>query len=484
VNRPPALALGALVAASAVLNALTSVHRYDTLHSGTYDLVIFDQAVRSYSRFHLPVAIVKGVHNGFGPDFAVLGDHFSPILALLAPLYWIHDDPRTLLVAQAVLFAAAIVPLGVFTRRELGTTAGYCVAGAYALSWPVAQAAAFDFHEVAFAPVILAVVFERLSAYRCGTGRWWHVALAAAALLAVKEDMGLLVAGFGLSLLVLARLRRETLLPGAAFVVGGLLYSAVATRVLIPAFGGRADYYWSYGRVVAHPFDALRLFVTPGVKVRTMLLLLGIGLAAPLASPYLLVVLPTLAERMLSDSPNWWRTDFHYDAFLVVPLLCAGVDGVARLRRTRAGARIGTAWAVAVLLAAVASVPLFAFDTVIGSGAWRRDAGAEADVAAAVRAARQVPDGALVEAADPVGPRLSARTRVLLWDRIPRGAPWVVADVERQRFPFCSLDDQRWRVDLLAAQGYRVVFAERGWVVLNRPGAVPDLRAPPAPPCP
>ena len=163
-----------------------------------------------------------------------------------------------------------------------------------------------------------------------------------------------------------------------------------------------------------------------------------------------------------------------------MPLLCAGVDAVARLHRTR----VGTAWAVAVLLLAAASVPVFAFDTVVAPAAWRRDAGAEADVAAAVRAARQVPDGALVEAADPVGPRLSARARVLLWDRTPRGAPWVVADVQRQRFPFCGLDDQRHRVDLLEQQGYRTVFVERGWVVLNRPGSVPSLRAPPAPPCP
>ena len=83
---------------------------YVRFRESSYDLVIFDQAIRSYSHFHLGISIIKGVHNGFGPHFSVLGDHFSPILATLAPLYWIYDGPQTLLIAQAVLFALAIPP--------------------------------------------------------------------------------------------------------------------------------------------------------------------------------------------------------------------------------------------------------------------------------------------------------------------------------------------------------------------------------------
>jgi hypothetical protein len=62
--------------------------------------------------------VVKGVHNGFGAGFSVLGDHFSPILALLAPLaplYWFYSGPQTLICAQAMLFALAAFPLFAFT---------------------------------------------------------------------------------------------------------------------------------------------------------------------------------------------------------------------------------------------------------------------------------------------------------------------------------------------------------------------------------
>ena len=160
-----------------------------------------------------PVSIARGVSDGEGAHFLLLADHWSPVLALLAPLYWIHDSPATLLVAQGVLFALAIPPLWTYTRRQLGPGAAYFVCVAYALSLPVMEAVIFDFHEVAFVPVLTAVMVERFDA-----GKRWHAVLAAAALLLVKEDMGLLVAGFGGYLLLT---RRRPGWTGLAFVVGG-----------------------------------------------------------------------------------------------------------------------------------------------------------------------------------------------------------------------------------------------------------------------
>ncbi|GAA5201192.1 hypothetical protein GCM10023322_80710 [Rugosimonospora acidiphila] len=513
---------------AAVLYGALAFSQYHTFRTSTYDLVIFDQAERSYSRFGLPVAIVKGVHNGFGTGFSILGDHFSPILAVLAPLYWIHNGPTTLLVAQALLFAAAVVPLFAFVRRELGVLPAYLVTVGYALAWPVAEAVSFDFHEAAFAPVLTALLFERYSALRRGRGRWWHVALAAAALLTVKEDIGLLVSAFGLCVLGAGirpgPRRRQSLWLGLALAVGGLVAVAVTTRLVIPAFGGQADYYWRYGQfgptvptaawhIVTHPVEALRTFVEPEMKVRTMLWLLAMAALAPLASPYLVMALVLLAERMLSDQSTWWGLSFHYNSFLVIPLLAAGVDGAARLQRwfagradrdgpgatgpvgarpgRRAGARPGAriaafagrrttlVWACAVLAVALVSLPFFAFKRLPHSSAWERDAAQRAAAAAVA----QVPPGVTVEAADTLGPQLSGRDTVLLWDRLPRWAPWVVADVHTAEFPFCGLTDQLDRVRYLEDNGYQVTYQRDGYLVLHRARTVPVPTAP-SPGCP
>ena len=114
------------------------------------------------------------------------------------------------------------------------------------------------------------------------------------------------------------------------------------------------------------------------------------------------------------------------------------------------------------------------FKRFVEPGFYHRDAHARA--AAAVL--RAVPDGALVEAVNSVGPRLSGRTRVLLLDDRPRWAPWVVADTDVTTFPFPSVEAQRARVRLLLSEGYSVKRRVGGYVVLNRPGSVPDLDPP------
>lgn len=514
------IALTVLSVLAAGVYAACEFLQYFTFRAGTYDLVIFDQAVRSYSHFHLPVSLVAGVHRGFGTDFSLLGDHFSPILALLAPLYWIYSGPQTLLVAQAVLFAAAVPPLWVLARRELGSTWGaYCVAIGYAVSWPVAQAVSFDFHEVAFAPVLMALLFERFSAFRRGGARWWAVALPAVGLLGVKEDMGLLVAGFGLAMLVFSlrwtvERRRPLRWLAAGFVVGGLATALVTTDIVLPAFGSRPIYYWRYGQfgpdapsaawqMLTHPLLTGDTFVTPGTKVHTMVCLFVIAAFAALVSPFLLVIAPLLAERMLSDAPNWWGLFFHYNAFLVIPLLCAGVDAVARLarwsrlwaeRRERStvtgstvtvagrwvGIGLGPLWATAVLVIGLCSVHSFAFEPLLHTSSWQRTT----DMRAASAAIEHVPSGVTVEVPNSLGPQLSDRTTVLLLDFLPRWAPWVVVDTQRPNFPFCTAQEQQQRVPYLTAHGYRIVFQDDGYVVLHDAGTLPPLETRSSPSCP
>ena len=480
--------VGALTAAAALIYCLDSLMLFRRFLASTFDLVIFDQGVRGYAHFAAPTSIARGVSDGEGTHFLLLADHWSPILALFAPLYWIHDGPATLLVAQGVLFALAIPPLWAYTRRQLGPGAAYFVCVAYALSLPVMEAVIFDFHEVAFVPVLTAVMVERFDA-----GRRWHAILAAVALLLVKEDMGLLVAGFGCYLLLTRR--RWT---GLAFVVGGLAATWAATRLLIPAFGGSATFYWAYDQfgsnlgsaligVITHPLHALRVFFTPWVKTRTMIGLLATFGFLPLASPMLVAVLPLLAERMLASGyPLWWQAKFQYDAFVVMMLCCAAVDGAARLQRRwperwdklltyparrpswlrRGGAawRPATLWAAAICAAALVYLPSSPFGSLLHPGFY----GTNARMRAAAAAIAHVPAGVEVEASNNIGPRLSGRDTVLLLDGTPRWAPWVVGDTLGLDFPFCTPRQQAQELAYLRAHGYSQVFADDGYVVLYR----------------
>ena len=484
--------VGALTVAAAFVYCLDSLNLFRRFLASTFDLVIFDQGIRGYAHLSAPVSIARGVSDGQGAHFLLLADHWSPVLALLAPLYWIHDSPVTLLIAQGVLFALAIPPLWAYTRRQLGPGAGYFVCLAYALSLPVMEAVIFDFHEVAFVPVLTALMVERFDA-----GRRWQGILAAVALLLVKEDMGLLVAGFG-GYLLLTR-RRPELWTGLAFIVGGLAATWAATHLLIPAFGGSAGFYWAYGQfgstlgsallnVLTHPLHALHVFVTPWVKARTMIGLLAMFGFLPLASPMVIAALPLLAERMLASGyPLWWQAKFQYDAFLVMILCCAAVDGAARLQRhwpqrwngwltypwrrpawLRRGGTAwppATLWAAAVCAAALVYFPSSPFGPLLKPGFY----GTNARMRAAAAAVAHVPAGVEVEASNNIGPRLSGRDTVLLLDGTPRWAPWVVGDTIGLDFPFCTPTQQAGELAYLRAHGYAQVFAADGYVVLHRP---------------
>ena len=499
--------LTALTAAGYAGYSLTLFYR---ARARSYDLVIFDQAIRSYAHFQPGISVLKGLHNGFGPHFSVLGDHFSPILAALAPLYWLYSGPQTLLIAQAVLLALAIPFLWRYARRALGggtrgTAAAYLVCIAYALSWPMASAVADGFHEVAFAPVLTALAMERLQA-----GRSRQALLALGALLLVKEDMGLLVAGIGLALAVARRpmVRRQRLLGVSLFVLG-FGYTVLAVYVLIPAFGGHSDYYWAYTSLGAnasqalthlllHPWSSLQVLITPAGKARTMFWLVAVLCFLPLLSPGVLVVVPLLLERMLNSRfPNWWATAYQYNAYLEIALVCAAVDGAARLerlaawlaRRRPAGAPAASAasgapgasgeatggrgmvalgCASAIVLCTLWTLPGFAFGKALHPQFYRLS-GRER---AAEQAAARVPSGVRVEAANRIGPLLTRRDTVLLWDgeHPPLGAPWVVADVRGVEFTFAGSGAERARVALLLRSGYRVVFSRGGYIVLHRTG--------------
>ena len=155
--------------------------------------------------------------------------------------------------------------------------------------------------------------------------------------------------------------------------------------------------------------------------------------------------------------------------------MCIRDRSLARRREQPADA----AWAagpvalgcvVAMGVAALILVPRFAFGAVLNSSFFQQNA----RMRAAAAATATVPSGVTVEAVNHVGPQLSARDTVLLWDgdgSSPLRPPWVVADVAKREFTFPSLAAQWQRVAFLERTGYQVVFQRKGYVVLHRTGA-------------
>lgn len=350
-----------MAACCAVGYVTFAVTQWRLLESPSWDLGIFTQLARAYAGFDTPIVTIKG------EGFNLLGDHFHPLLVLLAPVYWIHPSGVSLLIAQAVLFAFSAVPVTTVARELLGPVQGTLVGVAYALSWGLQGAVAAQFHEIAFAVPLLAA---SLAAYL--RRRWWTCALWAAPLVFIKEDLGLTVAALGLVLWLRAGQRRI----GRLTVAWGVGWTALAIGVVLPLLhpDGTWDYY---GRLAAGeeaadgPGDGaggvlatVAAAFVPAEKYVTLLLLVGAAGVIGVRSPLVWLWVPTLAWRFLGNVEYYWGWTWHYSAVLMPVAVAALLDVVSgrtgtghlgrRLVPARRWASAGTA--AALLTTAIMTV--------------------------------------------------------------------------------------------------------------------------------
>jgi uncharacterized membrane protein len=418
----------------------------------SYDLAIFDQAIWHMSRLEPPASSVRGYAN-------LLGDHFSPMLALLAPVYRLAPSPETLIVAQALLFALAIVPVLAYARRRLPPPAATAFAVAFGLFWGLQRAAAFDFHEIAFAPLAIALLILAID-----QRRWTWFVSAAIVLVLTKEDLIPVVAVAGVYLFVIGERR-----AGAIVCVSALAVFALVVGVLIPAFGvGRYGYQSTYAEAIQHPWRVPLLLVWPSMKLQTAFMWIAPFALLPIASPLSICLLPFAAERFLSSSQTHWGTIFHYSAAVAPVAAMAAIDGLARVTRPIAAAvtrrRVVAGFAVvAVLLSAVlpGHQPLWdSFQLPLAEAASMRET--------AFAALATIPAEATVIAQPAIASRIGHRDGLVVLDGESHDAEFVVASAWLSPWPAQSVDElaqwlQRYRV-----RGYTAVFDRSGWIVLRR----------------
>ena len=321
----------------------------------SWDLAIFSELAKAYAHFQTPIVPVKG------DGYNLLGDHFHPILILLGPIWRLFPTPLSLLITQDLLLALSAWPL---TRLASRLTNQWVAGGlglVYVLSWGMQGAVAAQFHEIAFAMLMLAyasVAFvER---------RWGAVTAWSAPLVLVKEDMGLTVLMIGVAVILTsavpawyrtctvirpggrgadgldaagdaagnapkddaARNRRRGLRLGVGMIVGGIAAFLFAIQVFLPAFN--INGVWDYGLSSQDQPTSPDALTHKAMVVVMLILTSGV---VGVTSPWLLVVLPTLAWRFLGSVEFYWVWDnWHYNATLMPIALGALLDVVARRR--------------------------------------------------------------------------------------------------------------------------------------------------------
>ena len=458
--------LWAAVAAYAAGFAALSILRDRAFETGRFDLGNMVQAV--WTTAHGRPLEITSLQ---GEQISRLGAHVDPILVVFAPLWWLWPSPDLLLTAQAAAIAVGALPVFWLASKHLGSErAALGFALVYLLLPAVEWLTLNEFHPVALATPLLLYAFWYLD-----EDRLLPFALTAGAAALCKEEIALVVAGFGLWY-ALARHRR---VAGLVIAGAGLAWSAFAVEVVLPHFnhGAASSFYSRYSEVGGSPGGVLRAALTHPWDLATTaaahwqyLLHLGLPLAGLfLLSPFVLVAaVPDLALNLLSATPTQTSIHFHYTAGLIPPLMIASVFGAARLRRPVP---------VAMVAVGVALVSNFVLGAV---PLWRFFPGGETYGAFMTRvtphdriaeqAVRLIPAGAVVSTTNSLGAKLSARRRVLSFPTI-QDATWIAADETQPGYLDRGLRFEPTAVRLARLRrdpAWRLVFEQDGVLVFRR----------------
>jgi uncharacterized membrane protein len=440
-----------------------------TFELGAYHSVLWNVAYRGS-----PWNSLERVHQW--------SNHLEVGLAILAPLYRLAPSPVWLWLLESVSCAAAALPIDALARRISGDAViGLLAAVAMLLAPGMVLGQLADFHVLALCTLPVAVM-----AWAIEVDSSRALALGAAWAMALREQMGIIVAAAAILWLLRHGKRRAP--PAAVLAVLATLVSLLEIFVIIPAFGSGQSFHYvaHYAHLGAGADEAVRTAAdAPGGVLATIFdmrrgryvaeLLSG---AAPLAFlamrslrrsawPLLLAV-PGLALQLVASSPRKFDLHFPY-GMPVVPLVAAAAVLALVFVPTdkwRDARRLAvTGWLALTLL------------HLAGKLQWPVGQGRPIDhefagsprAAALAKAIAAVPPDASISAQDDVVPHVAARSEVHVWPDGRNTDDYILLDSEGPTDNIRNPSGLISRVRALRADpGFEIVVDSAGVLLAKR----------------
>lgn len=432
---------------------------------GSWDTAVFTQAVKGYANLSAPTVDVET------PGMNQLGEHFSPILAALAPLYRAFPSSLTLDLAQVGLISLSAFLVCRTSIQLLGALPGGFIGAAYAISFGLQSAVIVGIHENCFSAPLIAMVGDRYLRGRYREAVYWSLPL-----LLVKEDFGLVIGALGVCLFL-----KGSRHLGLIVAAGAVLYLAVVVGFVIPELNPRGQYDFlsvatdggRSGGIGHLLLNAPRELLTPAMKLQTLALTLFVVCGIAVRSPFAVLALPLILERFMSPVDRYWTPFWHYSLPIMTVLFVALIEVVRDWRSSPGRARqvVATVAPAVALVVSVCLLPFFALNLLApGSEYWAKDP--QTDVVKRVVA--MVPDGSTVQADTTLTNWFVPDHRVF-WitppnSLVPQESPTSVdyMVVNQRDWEGLQLDGVQFARGLHPETTYDVIYDEAGITLLKR----------------
>jgi len=375
--------------------------------------------------------------------FPLLGSHFSPLLTVVVPLYWVWSDVRVTFVVQTLALAASGLPLYWLARKRWPAAAPFVLL-AYYLS-PSLHVAGLN----QLRGTILALPCLSLALYGLvEEDRRWIVLGSVLALLC-KENMAVYVVAFGIYWLVK---KRDWKLGGGLAVLGISWLYAVVSKV-VPYFRGSGyPYFRAYSYLGDGPGEMVQSVLRdPSILLRTVLsperlgavwrVTWPTGLLGLLAPSLSALSLPAFGYLLASSSDIIYTLQDWYPAPLQPILYVAALMGLLWIKER--GWWRGRVARLAVVYQVLVGVLAFWLLSPVPPA--RHADLSRFTVTAHARLGhdllRRVPPDVAVAAQSDLLPHLAHRSEIYVFPDNLDKVEYVVVDVQSNPYPFSSSID-------------------------------------------
>ncbi|MCW4049683.1 MAG: DUF2079 domain-containing protein [Candidatus Bathyarchaeota archaeon] len=331
--------------------SLFTIAKHNNYTTYAWDLGIFDQAFWTTSNQNKVFEYTCELHLVESGSF--FGIHFSPILFLLVPVYYLRQSATTLLIAQSIIIGLSAYPIYLIAKDMFKERVAALFSVIYLLNPALHGVNSYDFHVQSFLPLL----FNYLLYYTLKRDRS-SIIITFIFSLAVQEQVAYLMIAYTGFLMLNDRLDdrriqnnlfRKNLGFYAFLFMMSISWIILSNSVIhyfnpnIPAHLKAGQHFAVLG--VSEPSGIpLALILTPGRvlaafsfdwfdKVVYLLILFTPYVFLSLLRPSFLVsTLPWFGISFLSNYPPYYRIGFQYPAYVVSFIVVSFMLGLEKLR--------------------------------------------------------------------------------------------------------------------------------------------------------
>ena len=331
----------------AVLYSFISLVNHYNYRTYAFDLGIYNNCLYQYGHFHKNH--YPYLHNMF-TDF--LADHFSLYTVILSPLHYVFGS-ATLLYVQILSILIGSIAVYKIVKNTFTQSFLPEIAMIHYLSFfGIYSALAFDYHDNVVSAMLVPWFF-----YYFNAGKTRLAILFAILVVIGKENMPIWFTFICFGLFILHRKDKTKRNFSLVLAISSIIYAIVILKFVMPNLGEITSNYSHFhysilganlselvSNVIHHPLKIIRALYfshIPGAEFREIkfelysCLAFSGGILLVLRPAYSVMLIPIIAQKVLSDDFGKWGISAHYSIEFVPIVVLGFYDVLSKIKLSK-----------------------------------------------------------------------------------------------------------------------------------------------------